>query len=225
MRIVAFGDIHERTANIGKIEGIDGASLVIITGDLTNRGGIDQARGVIEQVRRYNSRIYAQAGNMDRKEVESYLVEQGISLHGRGYMVAEDIGIFGVGGSSPTPFNTPNELDEEEILSIILQGYREVEDVILKILVSHAPPRNTAVDRVSGGQHAGSSAVREFIEKYQPQVCLTGHIHEARAQDRIGRTKIVNPGMLGNGGYVEVHREGASLNVALKQIPGISTSR
>lgn len=34
-----------------------------------------------------------------------------------------NIGIFGVGGSNKTPFNTPNEFDENELETFILQGY------------------------------------------------------------------------------------------------------
>jgi Icc-related predicted phosphoesterase len=221
MRIVAFGDIHEHLHNIGKIEGVCDASLVIITGDLTTRGGVEEARVVIEWVRQYNPNIYALAGNMDLREVESFLADEGISLHGRGYVVEENIGIFGVGGSNPTPFHTPNELDEDEIAAFILQGYREVKDAALKILISHAPPANTKVDRVAGGRHAGSKAVREFIETYQPDLCITGHIHEARGEDLIGETPIINPGMLKNGGYVEVDIENKALKVALKQAAGI----
>jgi len=216
MRIVAFGDIHEHLHTIGKIEGVCDASLVIITGDLTTRGGIEEARGVIELVRQYNPNIYALAGNMDRREVESFLADEGISLHGRGYVVEEKIGIFGVGGSNPTPFHTPNELAEDEIAAFILQGYREVKDAAFKILISHAPPANTKVDRVAGGRHAGSKAVREFIETYQPDLCLTGHIHEARGEDLIGETPVINPGMLKNGGYVEINIENNALKAALK---------
>ena len=221
MKIVAFGDIHEHIHNVEKIEGVSDASLVIITGDLTTHGGIKKAREVIERVRQYNPNVYALAGNMDRKEVESYLADQGISLHGRGYMVAENTGIFGVGGSNPTPFNTPNELDEDEIAAFILKGYQEVKDAGLKILISHAPPANTKVDRVASGQHAGSKAVREFIERYHPNLCITGHIHEAKGEDRIGETPIVNPGMLKNGGYVEITIEGNALTMVLKQASGI----
>jgi hypothetical protein len=221
MRIVAFGDIHENTYAIGKIEGLSDASLVIITGDLTIRGGIAKARGIIAQVRQYNPNIYALAGNMDLREVESYLTNQGISLHGRGYMIKENTGVFGVGGSNPTPFKTPNEFEEDEIAAFILKGYQEVKDAGIKILISHTPPVDTKVDRVAGGHHAGSRAVREFIEKYRPNLCVTGHIHEAGGEDRIGETLIVNPGMLKNGGYVEIVTEGRSLTALLKQAAGI----
>jgi Icc-related predicted phosphoesterase len=41
---------------------------------------------------------------------------------------------------------------------------------------------------------AGSQAVRELIERYQPLVALHGHIHESRAMTKIGRTVCINPG-------------------------------
>jgi len=48
----------------------------------------------------------------------------------------------------------------------------------------------------------GSDAVRAFIEKCQPSLCLCGHIHEARATDAIGATQVINPGNFSAGGYI-----------------------
>jgi Icc-related predicted phosphoesterase len=217
MKIIAFGDIHEHADKVRGIKDISDASCLIITGDLTNRGGTEQAERVIDYIRKYHSLVYAQAGNFDGKEVESYLREQGISLHGHGFVLG-DIGIFGIGGSNPTPFKTPNEYSEEEIEALILQGYQRVKDTPLKLFVSHPPPFNTKVDRVSGGGHAGSISVRRFIETYQPHVCLTGHIHEAEGEDVLGRTIIVNPGMLKGGGYAEIFEEEGTLKAVLRQI-------
>lgn len=218
MRILAFGDIHERTENVSKIRSLSDADCVVITGDLTNVGGIEKAKRVIDCVRQYNPNVYAQAGNFDRKEVEDYLIEQGISLHGNGFIIG-GIGIFGVGGSNHTPFNTPNEFSEDQIETFIYQGYEKIKDTSLKLFVPHAPPFNTKIDVVIGGQHVGSTAVRGFIEKHQPDVCITGHIHEAKGEDSIGRTIIVNPGMLRNRGYVEVFKQGESLKATLKKVP------
>jgi hypothetical protein len=57
------------------------------------------------------------------------------------------------------------------------------------------------VDRLSSGIHVGSTAVREFVERRQPDVVICGHIHEARGTDRLGKTKIVNCGKAGSGFY------------------------
>ncbi|MBI3766704.1 MAG: YfcE family phosphodiesterase, partial [Ignavibacteriales bacterium] len=53
----------------------------------------------------------------------------------------------------------------------------------------------------------GSSSVRKFIEKHQPDLAVCGHIHEARGQDSLEKSKIVNCGPAVNGYYavVEIH--------------------
>ncbi|MGA1795316.1 MAG: metallophosphoesterase [bacterium] len=219
MRIIAFGDIHEHTDHLSAIEDLPRADCVVITGDLTNTGGIERAKMVIDHVRRYNTAVFAQAGNFDRREVESFLQGLGISIHGNG-IIQGTIGIFGVGGSNPTPFNTPNEFAEHEIHSLILQGYRTVKDAPCTLFVPHAPPYDTAVDMVRSGEHVGSTAVREFIELYQPDVCVTGHIHEGKGEDRIGRTHVVNPGPLAQGGYVELIEGKTGVEARLRQVRG-----
>ncbi|MCE7699392.1 MAG: hypothetical protein K8E24_011515 [Methanobacterium paludis] len=41
--------------------------------------------------------------------------------------------------------------------------------------------------------------MRQVIEEFQPSLNICGHIHEARATDEIGNTKVVNPGELSEG--------------------------
>jgi uncharacterized protein len=51
------------------------------------------------------------------------------------------------------------------------------------ILVSHAPPSDTALDCIHSGVHVGSLAIRRFIEHWSPSgrllLALHGHIHES----------------------------------------------
>ena len=66
------------------------------------------------------------------------------------------------------------------------------------VLICHAPPLDTELDRVRDGLHAGSRAVREFIEKYQPKYFFCGHIHEAAGVSvEIGKTRAMNVGKHG----------------------------
>lgn len=67
------------------------------------------------------------------------------------------------------------------------------------ILVLHSPPRDTACDVMGGGAHVGSRAIRTFVERHQPRLTLSGHIHESPRKsgawrDHIGETVCVNPG-------------------------------
>ncbi len=215
MRIIAFGDIHMNPGNLTTVPGIKSADLILLSGDLTNFGGDDDAAQVLQSVGTLNSNILALAGNLDRPEVNKYLHNQGISLHGTGTTL-NNLGIFGVGGSNPTPFKTPNEFSEPEITILLKQGFSKVAAADHHILVSHAPPYGTNCDRLPNHSHVGSQAIRAFIEEQQPALCLTGHIHEAKSIDRIGGTTIINPGMISQGGWIEIEFDGDTLTAQLK---------
>ncbi len=201
MKICAFGDIHMEYGAAAAVAGISQADLVIITGDLTNFGHRRDAQQVLDNIGVEKERLLALHGNLDHPDVAQLLEEFGIDLHGKG-IIRGEVGIFGVGGSNITPFNTPSEYSEEEIARILEQGYAQVEAAPIKIMVSHTPPVDTACDRISSGAHVGSEAVRRFIEEKRPALCLTGHIHEAKAVDRIGDTLVINPGMVKDGGWI-----------------------
>ena len=203
MRLIAFGDIHMNLGRFKDIPGIEMADYVIITGDITNFGNRRDAENIIREIAAINQNVLAVAGNLDHPDVEEYLAEMQISLHGRGIKLG-GIGVVGLGGSNHTPFNTPNEFSEKELAALLDAGSRDMEDAPCRLLVSHCPPAQTKTDLIHGGVHVGSNAVRAFIEEHQPQICITGHIHEACAEDHIGRTQVLNPGMIGSGGWVEI---------------------
>ena len=116
---------------------------------------------------------------------------------------------------SRTPFKTPYEFSELELDNLLAKGISQVGDAKDLILVSHTPPFQTKTDKLLNGAHVGSTAVRTFIEQQQPLLCLTGHIHESRGRDYIGRTLIVNPGMIKDGGYIEVLFENGEISASL----------
>ena len=95
----------------------------------------------------------------------------------------------------PTPFHTPGEYSEPE-LAERLGRFGELEPLVL---VCHAPPQGTALDQVRPGLHAGSAAVREFIENRQPAYFFCGHIHEAEGKTAmLGKTWAKNVGKAGH---------------------------
>ena len=70
------------------------------------------------------------------------------------------------------------------------------------LYVLHSPPRDTACDRTHRGHHVGSRAIRAFVERHQPPLVLSGHIHESPRisgdwRDRLGEAVVVNPGQFG----------------------------
>lgn len=200
MKIINIVDLHGNIKPIDSIgDALASADLVIIAGDLTNFGGAEDAREVLEAVGKYNKNILAVTGNCDKKEVDEYLLAKNMNLHGKTVDI-DGISFTGAGGSLPCPSPTPNVYTEEEY-GKIFEGAKAGADGGPGILVSHQPPFDTLNDKISNGAHVGSKTVREFIERYQPLVCFTGHIHEAPGIDTIGGTKIVNPGPLGTRSY------------------------
>lgn len=110
---------------------------------------------------------------------------------------------------NPTPWNTPREDDERGIRRRLEEKISQLKDVKNSIWNIHCPPSNTNLDLapkldkslklVAGLDgvkfvHVGSTSVRQAIEKYQPLLCLHGHIHESSGFDNIGRTLCLNPG-------------------------------
>ena len=215
MKFIGFGDIHMDLGGVQTIQGIDSADHIIITGDFTNFGSSLDAESVLNRLKEMNPNILAVAGNLDQPEVAAYLEDLEISLHGRG-LIIDNLGIMGLGGSNFTPFKTPYEFSEEELSSLLASGYDQLKNVENFILVSHTPPFQTKTDKLSNGVHVGSTAVRTFIEQHQPLLCMSGHIHESSGQDKIGRTLILNPGMIKDGGYMEVDVENNELSATLR---------
>ncbi len=210
---IAFGDIHENTQFIPKIPGIREAQGIIISGDLTNRGSLASAREVYETARAANPKVLAQIGNMDKAEITEYLKGQGANIHLETREIAPGLGLMGVGFSTPTPFGTPSEVSDHQIGLWLDETYAKAQAFTRLILVCHTPPHDTTVDKLGTGQHVGSRAVRAFIERVQPDICITGHIHEARGMDQIGATRVYNPGMLGGGGYLRLDLTDAGVEV------------
>lgn len=215
MRIIAFGDIHMSLGDFAKIPDISSADLIILTGDLTNYGSRHDAREVLNQVLAVNPHVLAQVGNLDEFEINDYLDALNMNIHGQARLFRRGVCLMGCGGSNPTPFNTPTEFSEKELSRALDQAYLQARNYIELaeplehhqiplILVSHTPPLDTALDLLPDGSHVGSLAVRSFIERSQPPLCLTGHIHEAKGSDHIGETLILNPGMISKGGWIEI---------------------
>lgn len=203
MKLLSISDLHGEVRNI---DGLLEADALVICGDITHFGHGEEAKELLNSFTN-TKKMLAVPGNCDNFDVNDALVDLDVDLHARGRII-ENIGFFGLGGSNATPFNTPQEYTEDELLDFIMEGYAQVKDVALKVFVTHTPPIDTKVDDAGGGRHVGSTKVREFIERCGPDLVLCGHVHEAQGQDMLGKTVIVNPGMLRNGhALIELGRD------------------
>jgi hypothetical protein len=204
MRVVAFTDIHGSYKNVESVLTNEPAfDAVVIGGDLTTHGTETEAREAINRFKEYAKPVFVVAGNMDLPAFDELYENLGVSINARG-IVLNDVGFFGVAGSPFTPMHTPYEIAEDEMECRADAGWKDVQMARWKIFVPHAPPFGTKLDRTFLGKHVGSTSVREFVERCQPDVLICGHIHESRGTDLLGKTQMVNCGAAGQGYYAVV---------------------
>ncbi|MGC9516582.1 MAG: metallophosphoesterase [Methanomicrobiales archaeon] len=200
MKILAISDLHGKdyqiVADYIKENPVD---LIVVAGDITHFGPVELAEDILNELCSCKVPVLAVPGNCDPPEIYSKIENsQAINIHGKNLTV-KNIGICGFGGSNPTPFNTPLEFDELEIHKELDKIMANTKGHEITLLVTHAPPYGTEVDKLASGDYAGSKSIRKIIEKYKPDINICGHIHEAKSIDKIGNTILVNPGELSEG--------------------------
>ena len=192
MRLLVFSDIHGDEAALARLIQIE-ADGYFAAGDLTSWGrGLDRLGRLLAQ---RGKKVWVLPGNHESAEAIAELAARyGLNAFHEQALEWNGYHIAGLGYSNPTPFNTPGEYSEAEIARR-LQPFAPLHPLVM---ICHCPPLGTALDRIREGVHAGSRSIREFLERYQPEYFLCGHIHEAEgAGVRLGRTQAINVGKRG----------------------------
>ncbi len=219
VRILVVSDIHDKYENVKKLKNIS-RDLTIVLGDFVEFGKpeISTVRRILEELGSQGETLYV-PGNCDPREATKDLgIANTSNIHMR-YRVLGDYVLVGYGGSNPTPFNTPLEIPEDVI-------EREFESIIKEalgtgkklIFICHAPPKDTAIDKIVSGAHVGSKAIRDLVEKYRPILGLHGHIHEAIGMERLGDSIVFNPGPLAWGRYAILEIEGDKFSITFTSL-------
>lgn len=192
MTALIFSDIHSDLKALQRLAATP-ADHYFCAGDL-----VSWARGLDacgEILRPLGERVHVIPGNHESAaQIAAFCTRFGLDdFHGK-TMELGGCHFGGLGYSNPTPFDTPGEYSEEE-LAERLTPFGGLEPLVM---ICHAPPFQTALDQIRPGLHAGSRAVRAFIEERQPRYLFCGHIHEAEgASIRLGGTQAVNVGKRG----------------------------
>ncbi|MGE5409098.1 MAG: metallophosphoesterase family protein [Syntrophothermus sp.] len=176
-------------------------------------------------------RCFVMPGNDDPPGVDE-AIEEASRIEACDDRVVEFDGytMLSLGYSNRTPFDSPRELEEEELEARIEGLAAEVEDMSRCIFNLHVPPYDSGLDMAPeldenltvvtvAGQPSmapcGSRAVRSAIERHQPLLSLHGHVHESRAAAKIGPTLCINPGSDYHTGRISgclVHLDGDRAN-------------
>ncbi|NYT05411.1 MAG: metallophosphoesterase [Methanomicrobiales archaeon] len=189
--VLLLADLHGRYGHMDAFLDLN-PDMLIIAGDLTDCGPVDPVRDLLDRI---DIPSFAVPGNCDRRElIDIVEASETVCLHGTSIEIGA-ITLTGIGGSNPTPFDTPFELSEEEIDRMLSAAIARSRRNVHNVLVAHAPPEGT-LDCI-GGAHVGSTSLRKHLKNFDLICCA--HIHEAKGVMECDGVKVVNPGQAGDG--------------------------
>lgn len=195
--LAVIGDVHAHERHLAIVldrvarEAVDGILLVGDIGAggrrLTVLGRADSAyrksvERVFESVRALGRPMLWVPGNHDLRNLEGEGNVDGSWAEIRGVRIA------GVGGAGPDRFGFAYEWGEDDV--------RRRDVPACDVLLCHAPPHGTVLDRIPSGRHVGSRALRELALRHAG-VYVCGHIHESPGAEVLGRSLCLNVGGLG----------------------------
>ena len=196
MKILAFTDTHGSLLALRRIEQkvrTQKPDLLVCAGDISifEHGIV----GIARRLNKLNKKIIMIHGNHEDESTIrklSKLFKNIIFIHKKHY-VEDDILFLGYGGGGFTLIDREYERIANAKFKKIIKANKGKKI----ILVTHAPPYKTRLDKLIQG-HNGNKSIRHFIEKNRIDLLICGHLHENFGkEDKIKKTKIVNPGPFG----------------------------
>lgn len=214
IRVAAVGDLHVGVDSRGKLRPgferiAEKADLLLIAGDLTRRGGPEEARVLAEELHDVSIPRVAVLGNHDyeddqENEVRRILERGGVQVL-EGEALSLDVGGTRVGiagskgfgggftGACATDFGEPEMKafvrHTKQLAARLEEALHEVDDADLKIALMHYSP----VEATLGDEpleiypFLGSYLLAEAVDNGGAQLALHGHAHR-------GSEKGITPG-------------------------------
>jgi Icc-related predicted phosphoesterase len=210
MKLLCITDLHNSRPALERIVADAGrVDAVLLGGDITNFGSPDDAEVLVRLAQTAADRV-----NCDSAEIDSRLDALGVGLLGRG-VIHDEIGFHGLSAMPPWR-RRMYHFTEDQLAALLQEGYAQIAGATRHVVLSHAPPRNNKLDRTMFFENVGSVALRDFVDRTQPDLVICGHIHEGRGIGSMGKTTVVNcgPGAAGSHALVEV---GETIQVELRR--------
>lgn len=195
MRLVLVSDLHGQDEVLRRIfERAGPVDAALLAGDITDFGSPSDAEKMVQIAAQAAPAVFVVAGNCDSPEIDRRLAELGVGMHGRG-VVYRGMRVQGLSAMPPWKHKMYH-FTEQELAEALAAGWSDIQRAAgLHVILSHAPPRGMkTVDRTHFFMHAGSSALRQFLEQTRPPLVVCGHIHEGRGVEQVGETTVVNCG-------------------------------
>ena len=231
IRVAAAGDVHcdeenrdEIARALGQVEGA--VDAILLAGDLTTYGELEQAQLLAELLRPLETPAYAVLGNHDWhcgqvEQIAAALADAGVRMVDRGHATQNvdgaTLGIAGakgfVGGfpdSALPDFGEPllrkvyaETTAEVEALAV---GLAAIADCDHRIALLHYAPTDTTLEGEPRGIFAflGSDRLAAPLLEHHPDLVLHGHAHVGAFQGAVGDVPVYNVAVpsLARGFYV-----------------------
>jgi Icc-related predicted phosphoesterase len=219
LRVAAGGDLHcgggRDLAELAEALAAAGgqADLVLLAGDLTERGEPEQAAALAEACRAVPVPVLAVLGNHDRfagraPEVAATLEAAGVAVLQGEHRVVRAAGVeVGVVGTSGGPGGFPGaplrvrwrdrrrvrEHDAREQRALD-RGLRAVAGCAVRIVLLHfAPTTSTLVgERRHLWPLLGSDRLARPILRHRPDLVVHAHVHHGRPAGELGPVPVLN---------------------------------
>ena len=196
MKLLAFTDIHGSLLALRRIEQkikSQKPDILVCAGDISVfEHGIAT---ILRKLNKLGKKVIIVHGNHedDLTFVKySKLFKNIIFIH-KNYYIENDVLFLGYGGGGFS-------MADREFEKIAVTRFKKIINLNKDkkiILVTHGPPYHTQTDKL-GKTYCGNKSYRKFIEKNNINLMICGHLHENFGKgDRIGKTKIINPGPFG----------------------------
>ncbi len=203
-----MGDLHFSSGSSSYIRALfrsagGESEMMVLCGDLTTRGLIEEARGLAEAISYYERPVIAVLGNHDyeannNEEIMDILEEVGVHMLERNNYVSDndEVGIVGTKGFCGGFLNCRIAPFGERILKMFInETYKEANRINreLKSLKAdfrvvcyhYAPVRETCI-----GEHTevipflGSSILSDPVDTFKADLVLHGHAHNGMEKGR-----------------------------------------
>jgi len=203
LRILGLADLHDRVEMLDRVRDVE-ADLIAFCGDLHNGSSRTAAEPVAAALARLGLPVLIVPGNMDHRDVVDQMWRgAGLIMLHRSSFRFEEYGFLGMGGMAvhnPRRLKDPARYyhRDDEVYDSLAQSFPSISGSKKIIVLTHQPPRDT-LDTIYTGERTGCISLRRFLEEYQPDLLLCGHIHEDRGESQVGPTRIVNVGELRQG--------------------------
>jgi len=195
MKILSFVDMHGSLKALKKLEEKvkkENPDVIICAGDMSIfEQNLDY---IMHKISKFKKPILVVHGNHEGDaslKKSCSLFENLTFIHGRTYEF-NNVLFIGWGGGG---FSTKDKELERKIRDF----KKKMKDFEKVVLVTHAPPYNTKIDKIME-ESCGSKTIRNFIidNTKKIKIAISGHLHEnADKEDKIKETRVVNPGPYG----------------------------